>query len=663
MSDTKDTIDYSKTLYLPQTDFPMRAGLPEKEPETVARWQEIGLYKKLREDAKGREKFVLHDGPPYANGNIHIGHALNKILKDVITRSFQMRGYDSNYVPGWDCHGLPIEWKIEEAYRAKGQNKDEVEINEFRRQCREFAQGWIDVQTAEFQRLGIEGDFENPYTTMAFHAEARIAGELLKIAKSGQLYRGSKPVMWSVVERTALAEAEVEYHEVQSDTVWVKFPVIAEGTDPEAGMNRIRKSLAVEHGSSEPEKDVEKFHAKFGLKDAFVVIWTTTPWTIPGNRGISFSSRLEYGLYEVTEATNDFGPQPGEKLLFAKNLAEECAAKAKVELKLVRDVAGDELSAITCAHPLASLGYDFKVPLLDGDHVTDDAGTGFVHTAPGHGREDFDAWMEKARELEARGISAKIPFTVGDDGYYTEEAYGFGPSAEGGAARVMDDNGKKGDANDRVIKALIDADMLFARGRIKHDYPHSWRSKAPLIFRNTPQWFAAIDVALDDGMDEDDEDDDERALKSIDTLVEFTPRSGRNRLHSMIEARPDWVLSRQRAWGVPLTLFVNTKTGELLRDEKVNARIVEAVAKEGADAWFERPASDFLGNDYNEADYERVTDILDVWFDSGCTHAFTLESGRWPALKWPADLYLEGSDQHRGWFQSSLLTSVAAHGV
>ncbi|MGV0909503.1 isoleucine--tRNA ligase [Martelella sp. FOR1707] len=649
----------------------MRAGLPEKEPETVARWQEIGLYKKLREDAKGREKFVLHDGPPYANGNIHIGHALNKILKDVITRSFQMRGYDSNYVPGWDCHGLPIEWKIEEAYRAKGQNKDEVEINEFRRQCREFAQHWIDVQTKEFQRLGIEGDFENPYTTMAFHAEARIAGELLKIAKTGQLYRGSKPVMWSVVERTALAEAEVEYHEVQSDTVWVKFPVVEGPAD---------------------------------LGDAFIVIWTTTPWTIPGNRGISFSSRLEYGLYEVTEASNDFGPQPGEKLLFAKNLAEECASKAKVTLKLVRDVDGDELAAITCAHPLLGLGYDFKVPLLDGDHVTDDAGTGFVHTAPGHGREDFDAWMEKARELEARGISAKIPFTVGDDGYYTDEAYGFGPSAEGGAARVMDDNGKKGDANDRVIKALIDADMLFARGRIKHDYPHSWRSKKPVIFRNTPQWFVYMDKELGnpssgpsghllpsgekgeaaasgdasalsgdkaasgglsvrspqggEGQGEGGDTLRTRALKAIDN-TRFVPAGGKNRLRGMIENRPDWVLSRQRAWGVPICVFAD-KAGNVLVDDAVNARILEAFEAEGADAWFAEGARErFLGDKANE-EWDMVTDILDVWFDSGSTHTFTLEDR--PDLKWPADVYLEGSDQHRGWFHSSLLEGCATRG-
>ncbi|MFN3503200.1 MAG: class I tRNA ligase family protein, partial [Allorhizobium sp.] len=466
MTDTPEKIDYSKTLYLPETEFPMRAGLPQKEPEMAAKWKQMGLYKKLRASAAGREKFVLHDGPPYANGNIHIGHALNKVLKDVITRSFQMRGFDSNYVPGWDCHGLPIEWKIEEKYREKGKDKNEVPVNEFRKECREFAQGWINIQSDEFRRLGIEGDFDNPYTTMAFHSEARIAGELLKIAMSGQLYRGSKPIMWSVVERTALAEAEVEYAEVESDTIWVKFPV-TEGADE--------------------------------LKSASVVIWTTTPWTIPGNRAISYSSKIEYGLYEVTEATNDFGPQPGEKLIFAKRLAEDAATKAKVTFKLVRDVTGAELGAITCAHPLADLGYTFAVPMLDGDHVTDDAGTGFVHTAPSHGREDFEAWMANVRALEARGIDVKIPFPVDDAGFYTEDAPGFGPSAEGGAARVLDDNGKKGDANKRVMDALIKANNLFARGRIKHEYPHSWRSKKPVIFRNTPQWFVYMDKELGDG--------------------------------------------------------------------------------------------------------------------------------------------------------------------
>ncbi|OJT96399.1 MAG: isoleucine--tRNA ligase [Rhizobium sp. 63-7] len=621
MTDTAEKIDYSKTLYLPETEFPMRAGLPQKEPEMVARWQSMGLYKQLRASAAGREKFVLHDGPPYANGNIHIGHALNKILKDVITRSFQMRGYDSNYVPGWDCHGLPIEWKIEEKYREKGKNKDEVPVNEFRQECREFAAGWIKVQSEEFKRLGIEGDFDNPYTTMNFHSEARIAGELLKIAKSGQLYRGSKPIMWSVVERTALAEAEVEYQDYESDMIWVKFPVV-EGPAAFAG--------------------------------AFVVIWTTTPWTIPGNRAIAFSSRYGYGLYEVTAAENDFGPQPGEKLIFARRLAEECAAKAKVTMNLVREIEGTELGAILCAHPLASLGYDFKVPLLDGDHVTDDAGTGFVHTAPSHGREDFDAWMANARALDARGISTKIPFTVDDAGFYTADAPGFGPESEGGAARVIDDKGKKGDANDRVIKALIAAGNLFARGRLKHTYPHSWRSKKPVIFRNTPQWFVYMDKVLADGTTLRS-----RALKAIDD-TRFVPAAGQNRLRAMIESRPDWVLSRQRAWGVPICVFVDEK-GEILQDEAVNARILEAFEKEGADAWFAEGAKErFLGNGHDHEKWAQVRDILDVWFDSGSTHSFTLEDR--PDLKWPADVYLEGSDQHRGWFHSSLLESAATRG-
>ncbi|MDQ0454979.1 isoleucine--tRNA ligase [Rhizobium paknamense] len=622
MTETTDKQDYSSTLYLPQTEFPMRAGLPQKEPELVERWKKMDLYKRLRASAAGREKFVLHDGPPYANGNIHIGHALNKILKDVITRSFQMRGFDSNYVPGWDCHGLPIEWKIEEKYREKGKNKDEVPVNEFRKECRDFASGWIKVQAEEFRRLGIEGDFDNPYTTMNFHAEARIAGELLKIAKSGQLYRGSKPVMWSVVERTALAEAEVEYAEVESDTIWVKFPVGGAGS----------------------------------LSDAFVVIWTTTPWTIPGNRAISFSSKIGYGLYEVTAAANEFGPQPGEKLIFADKLAAECFAKAKLEFTRLRDVKAEELAAITCAHPLKGLagGYDFAVPLLDGDHVTDDAGTGFVHTAPGHGREDFDAWMANARELEARGISSKIPFTVGDDGFYTEDAPGFGPSAEGGAARVMDDNGKKGDANKRVIEALIAANTLFARGRIKHEYPHSWRSKKPVIFRNTPQWFVTMDKDFGDGSTLRS-----RALSAIDD-TRFVPAGGQNRLRAMIENRPDWVLSRQRAWGVPIAIFADEK-GEILVDDAVNARIIAAFEAEGADAWFAEGAKErFLAGRDDQDRWTMVKDILDVWFDSGSTHTFTLEDR--PDLKWPADVYLEGSDQHRGWFHSSLLESCATRG-
>ena len=622
MTDTSEKIDYSKTLYLPQTEFPMRAGLPEKEPVTVARWQKMDLYKRLRESAAGREKYVLHDGPPYANGNIHIGHALNKILKDVITRSFQMRGYDSNYVPGWDCHGLPIEWKIEEKYRAAGKNKDEVEINEFRKECREFAAGWIKVQGEEFQRLGVIGDFDNPYTTMNFHAEARIAGELLKFAMSGQLYRGSKPVMWSVVERTALAEAEVEYQDYESDTIWVKFPV-ASGSDTLAG--------------------------------AHVVIWTTTPWTIPGNRAVNYSPRVGYGLYEVTAAENDFGPQAGEKLIFAEALAEEAAAKAKVTLNLLRNVPGEELGSLTLSHPLEGFGggYEFAVPMLAGDHVTDDAGTGFVHTSPSHGREDFDAWMDAVAELEKRGIDTQLPFPVDDAGYYTKDAPGFGPDREGGPARVIDDHGKKGDANKAVIDELIKRGALFARGRLKHSYPHSWRSKKPIIFRNTPQWFVYMDKQLGDGTTLRS-----RALQAIDD-TRFVPAAGQTRLRAMIEERPDWVLSRQRAWGVPIAIFADAD-GNVLKDEAVNARIVEAFEKEGADAWFAKGARErFLGTRANEA-WTQVMDILDVWFDSGSTHVFTLEDR--PDMKWPADVYLEGSDQHRGWFHSSLLESCGTRG-
>ncbi|WP_187972336.1 isoleucine--tRNA ligase [Aquibium microcysteis] len=667
-----DTLDYSKTLYLPKTDFPMRAGLPEKEPQIVARWQEMGLYRRLREDAAGRPKYVLHDGPPYANGNIHIGHALNKILKDVITRSFQMRGFDSNYVPGWDCHGLPIEWKIEEKYRAAGKNKDEVPVNEFRRECREFAQHWISVQAGEFKRLGVEGDFDNPYTTMAFHSEARIAGELLKFAMSDQLYRGSKPVMWSVVERTALAEAEVEYHDYESDTVWVKFPVVEQAGAAPGG----------------------EFPAM--LIGASVVIWTTTPWTMPGNRAVAFSPRVAYGLYEVTAAENDFGPQAGEKLIFADALAEESFAKAKLSFRKLSSVNDAELSGLVLAHPLRGLGggYEFPVPMLPGDHVTDDAGTGFVHTAPGHGREDFDAWMDAAKELRARGIETAIPFTVDDAGFFTKDAPGFGPDRPGGAARVIDDNGKKGDANKVVIEALIERGMLFARGRLKHSYPHSWRSKKPVIFRNTPQWFVHMDKELggyglssfpagematvgevgakappsalpgispskgEIGQSPKPDTLRTRALAAIDA-TRFVPAAGQTRLRAMIEERPDWVLSRQRAWGVPICVFV-AEDGTVLKDAAVNARILDAFEQEGADAWFAEGARErFLGSRAGEP-WTMVRDILDVWFDSGSTHSFTLEDR--PDLKWPADVYLEGSDQHRGWFHSSLLESCGTRG-
>ncbi|MEQ8656536.1 MAG: isoleucine--tRNA ligase [Hyphomicrobiales bacterium] len=627
-----EPFDYSQTLFLPKTDFPMRAGLPKKEPEILKSWDEQNLYKKLREQSAGRPRYILHDGPPYANGHLHIGHALNKTLKDMVTRSKQMAGYDSNYVPGWDCHGLPIEWKVEEELRKKGKKKDDLDTVSLRAMCRAFADEWIGVQAEEFRRLGVEGDFENYYTTMSFDAEATIAEELMKFAMDGQLYRGSKPIMWSVVERTALAEAEVEYQDYESDTVWVKFGV-----------------------------------ANGDLAGASILIWTTTPWTMPGNRAVSFSSRITYGLFEVTAAENDFGPQAGEKFIVADALVGDVTSQAKVEVKKLQLVETIELAGLTLSHPLHGVGggYDFDVPLLDGDHVTDDAGTGFVHTAPGHGREDFEIWMDCGSELRARGIPTDIPFTVGDDGFYTKDAPGFGPDAEGGAARVIDDKGKKGDANKRVIAALIEKNMLFARGRLKHTYPHSWRSKKPVIFRNTPQWFVYMDEPIEGKQGDTLR---KRALDAIDTTT-FYPPAGQNRLRGMIAGRPDWVLSRQRAWGVPITVFTHKETGEVLRDPAVNARIVEAFHAEGADAWFLPDAkARFLGNDYSADDYDQVTDILDVWFDSGSTHAYVLDKRDDLKTHREVDggkdrvMYLEGSDQHRGWFHSSLLESCGTRG-
>ncbi len=597
---------YRDTVFLPKTDFPMKAGLPEREPMLLARWKEMGLFQRLREQSAEREKFILHDGPPYANGNIHIGHALNKILKDLVVRSRQMAGFDAHYIPGWDCHGLPIEWKIEEQYRAKGKNKDTVPVNEFRKECRDFAAGWIDVQREEFKRLGVEGEWDNPYTTMNFQSEAVIAKELMKFAETGQLYRGSKPVMWSVVEKTALAEAEVEYQDYTSDAIYVKFPI----------------------------KD----------NDAYVLIWTTTPWTIPGNRAISFSSRINYGLYEITAAPEGNWAKQGEKYVFADALLEQMSKSLKVEA--FTRLGDFDPKNLVCAHPLNALGYTFPIPLLDGDHVTDDAGTGFVHTAPSHGADDYNVWIANQRQLKERGIDTMVPTPVDADGFFTKDAPGF----EG--KRVITDKGEKGDANEAVIAALKDAGMIVGRERLKHQYPHSWRSKKPIIFRNTPQWF----ISMGDGQPNSLR---EKALNAI-AATEFFPPSGQNRLRGMIEQRPDWVVSRQRAWGVPIAVFVEKSTGKILNDSKVNHRIYESFCQEGADAWFaDGAAQRMLGNDYNADDYEQISDILDVWFDSGCTHAFTLEGRN---MQWPADMYLEGSDQHRGWFHSSLLESCGTRG-
>jgi isoleucyl-tRNA synthetase len=650
--------DYSKSLFLPRTDFPMRGGLPKKEPELLTRWREIGLYERLTEAGRGKPKFVLHDGPPYANGNIHIGHALNKILKDLVTRSQRMLGKDSNYVPGWDCHGLPIEWKIEENYRAKGKNKDAVPINEFRRECRAFAEHWVGVQAQEFQRLGVIGDWDHPYLTMSFAAEAQIAREIMKFAANGTLYRGSKPVMWSVVEKTALAEAEVEYEDIVSDVVYVAFPII--------GALKDNKFQYLPDNSP--------------LKNARVVIWTTTPWTIPGNRAISFSSKIMYMIYEVTAAPTDNWIKPGDKVLLAaeivgkdeNSLVRQMMKAARVtEWRVAFPHVILGLDYLVCAHPLEKTitGYDFKVPLLDGDHVTDDTGTGFVHTAPSHGRDDFDIWMANKEALEARKFDTRIPYTVDADGFFTKEAPGF----EG--RRVIDDKGNKGDANEAVIKALIEAGNLFARGKLKHQYPHSWRSKKPVIFRNTPQWFIALDKPIDwmvVGFPDRGDTVRNRALHEI-AKTRWYPPAGENRITGMIANRPDWVVSRQRAWGVPIAIFVNRETKEILIDEKVNRRITDAFEQEGADAWFAPDAAArYLGPDYDPEKYEKIDDVLDVWFDSGSTHSFTLDDPRhFPGLAGihrlrdggPDEiLYLEGSDQHRGWFQSSLLESCGTRG-
>ncbi len=622
--------DYRETLFLPETQFPMKAGLPAREPQWIAKWDEIGLYDKLRADGAARPKFVLHDGPPYANGAIHIGHAENKILKDFIVRSKQMAGFDADYVPGWDCHGLPIEWKVEEDFRKAGRKKHEIDPVEFRRACRAYADKWIPQQLVEFRRLGIEGDWKNYYSTMSYAAEAAIAAEWMKVVRTGLVYRGSKPVMWSPVERTSLAEAEVEYEDKTSTAIWVKFPVAVLGFK-----------------SGDPTE----------FKGASVVIWTTTPWTIPGNRAVAFNPKISYGIYEVEalEENLPFAPwaNVGEQFVLADKLAADTFAAAKVAKwrRLSLEPLLDDESK--CYHPLTGWdpegAYAFLVPLLAGDHVTDDTGTGFVHTAPGHGVDDYNVWLAHKFPLDG------IPKTVDPDGKL------IAPGFNGEEIITLEgkNQGKDGPANKAVIEALIAHGNLLARGLIKHSYPHSWRSKAPVIFRATPQWFVAMDKPFRDGKTLR-----ELARQSVDETA-FYPAMGKNRIGGMIDDRPDWLVSRQRNWGVPLAMFVEQRTGAILQDDEVDARIVEAMRAGGADAWWTTDAQVFLGANYKAEDYEKVEDILDVWFDSGSTHAFVLGGPDAPtreSFHWPADVYLEGSDQHRGWFQSSLLEGTATRG-
>jgi isoleucyl-tRNA synthetase len=618
--------DYRDTVFLPKTDFPMKAGLPQKEPGILARWQKIGLYERLRELRRGREKFILHDGPPYANGDMHIGHAMQRILKDTVVRTQSLLGKDAPFVPGWDCHGLPIEWKVEEEYRKKKRNKDEVPVEEFRAECRAYAAHWVNVQREQIKRLGVIGDWDNPYLTMDYEAEATIVAELMKFAESGQLYRGAKPVMWSPVEKTALAEAEIEYEEITSTQIDVAFEIV-ESPIPE-------------------------------LVGAHAVIWTTTPWTIPVNQAIAYGPDLEYVAYNgQRHPAHDQSLPPNAQstvpswegvVLIAKLLAQEFCGRAAFNSFFYGEPLwsgkGSDLAGTIVRHPMHHLGGFFAKPrpMLAGDFVTTDSGTGLVHMSPDHGEDDFDL-------CKANGIDPV--FAVEGDGKYRADWAWLG-----GQGSVI--NPKFNAPDGPICTALRESrGLLAASADYKHSYPHSWRSKAKVIYRCTPQWFVPMDKAMPDGTLR------QKAMTAIKN-TRWVPEKGQNRITAMVEGRPDWVLSRQRAWGVPITLFVDRKSGQYLCDASVNARIIAAVREAGVDAWNDEAAQAFLGDAYTLDDYERVTDILDVWFDSGCTHAFVLESGKWPDLTrdGPADLYLEGSDQHRGWFQSSLLESCGTRG-
>ncbi len=579
-------------INLPKTAFSMKANLPVREPEILEYWKKINLYQELRQSSKGKEKFVLHDGPPYANGNIHMGTALNKILKDIIVKFHQMNGKDSIYVPGWDCHGLPIEWKIEEQYKKNKKNKNEVPIVEFRKECRSFAEKWIQVHKGQFKRLGVIGDWENYYSTMSYDAEAQIVRELGKFLKEGSLYRGFKPVLWSTVEKTALADAEVEYQNHKSDTIYTSFPV---------------KSSSLKE-----------------LEGSEIIIWTTTPWTIPANKALAYNEALDYVLIQL----NDDGDFKNRKIVIAEALLDsvtkECSIKDYKEIKKFK---GKDFKDTICKHPFFNLGYEYDIPMLEARFVTTEQGTGIVHCAPSHGPDDFNLCLN-------HGIKAIE--TVDGDGKYTNNVHLF----EGNHIFK---------ANPIVIEKLKEQKNLLANGELTHSYPHSWRSKAPLVHRATPQWFISMESHKLR----------ETALKALDETT-FYPSKGKERLRSMIETRPDWCVSRQRVWGVPLPIFVHKKTKEILVDDKVNENIANIYEKEGSDCWFSDNPQRFLGEKYKSEDYEKLSDIVEVWFDSGSTHSFVLEKRE--DLKWPASMYLEGSDQHRGWFHSSLLESCGTRG-
>ena len=579
-------------INLPKTAFSMKANLPLKEPKIVEHWNKIDLYNLLRENNKGKEKFVLHDGPPYANGNIHMGTAFNKILKDIITKFHQMDGKDSVYVPGWDCHGLPIEWKIEEQYKKNKKNKNDVPVVEFRKECREFANKWIKVHKEQFKRLGVVGDWENYYSTMSYDAEAQIVRELGKFLKEGSLYRGYKPVLWSTVEKTALADAEVEYMDHTSDTIYVSFPI---------QKSKLKNLLGAE-----------------------VIIWTTTPWTIPANKALAYNKSLKYVVIQV----NDKGDFNTRKIIVAKDLLKSVVEDCKInDYKIISEINGSDFDGVVCSHPFKNIGYNYDIPMLEARFVTTEQGSGIVHCAPSHGPDDFNLCLNN---------NIKAVETVDDDGKYTKHVLNF----EG--IHIFK-------ANPIIIEKLKSEKNLLSNGKLNHSYPHSWRSKAPLVHRATPQWFISMEShKLRD-----------KALKAIDD-TEFYPAKGKERLRSMIETRPDWCVSRQRVWGVPLPIFISKSDEKVLVDEEVFENIAKIYEKEGSDCWFSDDPQKFLGSKYKSDDFIKLKDIVEVWFDSGSTHSFVLEKRK--DLKWPASMYLEGSDQHRGWFHSSLLESCGTRG-
>lgn len=584
----------SKPVFLPKTEFSIKANLTTKEPLILKEWQEKRLYDVIRERSKNLPKFILQDGPPFANGKPHMGTAFNRVIKDVILRFKQMQGYDAPFVPGWDCHGLPIEWKVCE--ENKGKNLSKIEL---RKKCRDFALSWINIQREVFKRLGTMADWDNPYITMDKSSEYVIVGEILHLLKTGAIYKDARPVLWSVVEQTALAEAEVEYKDKESTSIYVAFNV------------KSTKSLTLKKLSN-PE----------------IVIWTTTPWTIPANRAISYSSRFAYTAIRILKADDE--KLNSRTLIVAKDLLPSfIAVLGNPDYEPIAELHGDDFKDTIASHPLSDFGYDFDVPMLDGLHVTIDTGTGFVHTAPSHGLDDF--YISKAN-----GINAED--TVTPNGCYTDIIPLFA------GLHIFK-------AESEILAKLDEVGALIASKVIQHSYPHSWRSKTPLIYRATSQWFISLDKTNIRA----------KALSEIEK-VNWIPEKGKNRISSFVENRKDWCISRQRSWGIPLAFFVNKVTREPLIDDEVFTRTIEIIKERGTNAWYEdNNEAELLGTKYNPSDYEKVFDIIDVWIESGSVFSYVTKKR--PELRFPADLYLEGSDQHRGWFQSSLLVSVASTGI